>query len=174
MDEGKSKTTEVKGVQGEESEEIKSPKRKVVRVESEATQDYAREAESTDQEEVEELSFQPSAISFPQKMIFRCDIKAAKKLSASGGRHHHSFFFDAFLKPLLQISAGSDYFTFTLFASFSDRQLEALLLYLPLQLFQNLFCRPHGLLVPSTHQSCHVIHEHPQFLWRMNFGNLTE
>ena len=32
-----------------------------------------REAKSTDQEEAEELSFVPSAISVPQKLMFRCD-----------------------------------------------------------------------------------------------------
>ena len=52
---------------------IKSPKRKVIRLEFQETQDYVREAKSTDQEEVEELSFVPSAISVPQRMIFRCD-----------------------------------------------------------------------------------------------------
>ena len=39
------------GVQGEEGEEIKSPKRKVIRVEPEETQDYVREAKGTDPEE---------------------------------------------------------------------------------------------------------------------------
>ena len=60
------------GVSGEEGEEIKSPKRKVIRVEFEETQDYVSEAKNTDQEEVEELSFAPSAISVQQKMTFRC------------------------------------------------------------------------------------------------------
>ena len=74
MDEGTSKITEVKnGVPGEEGEESKSPKRKIIRVESEETQDFVREAKRTDQEEAEELSFVPSAISVPQKLIFRCD-----------------------------------------------------------------------------------------------------
>ena len=40
------------------------------RVESEETQGYVREAKSTDQKEAEELSFVPSAISVPQKLIF--------------------------------------------------------------------------------------------------------
>ena len=40
-----------------------------------------REAKSTDQEEVEELSFVPCAINVPQKLVFRC---AAKRPSASG------------------------------------------------------------------------------------------
>ena len=38
-----------------------------------------REAKSTDQEEVEELSFVPSAISVPQKMIFCCDSQCSEK-----------------------------------------------------------------------------------------------
>ena len=41
-------------VPGEEGEEIKSPKGKVIRVEPEETQDYVREAKSAEQEEVEE------------------------------------------------------------------------------------------------------------------------
>ena len=57
------------GVQGEEGEEIKSLKRKVIRVDSEETQDYVRKAKSTDQEEAEELIFVPSAISVPQKAV---------------------------------------------------------------------------------------------------------
>ena len=44
-------------VPGEEGEEIESPKRKIIRVESEETQDYVREAKDMDQEEAEELSF---------------------------------------------------------------------------------------------------------------------
>ena len=67
------------GVPGEEGEEIKSPKRKTVRVESEETQVYAREAKDTDQEEAEELSFSPSAISVPRKPKFRCDNQCSEK-----------------------------------------------------------------------------------------------
>ena len=67
------------GVLGEEGEEMKSSKRKILRVESEETQDYVREAKSTDQEEAEELSFVPSAISVPQKLIFRCDNQCTEK-----------------------------------------------------------------------------------------------
>ena len=55
---------------GEEGEEIKSAKRKIIRVESEETQDYVREASDMDQEEAEEISFVPSAISVPQKPLF--------------------------------------------------------------------------------------------------------
>ena len=40
-----------------EGEEIKSPKRKVIRVESEETQDYVKEAKSTEHEEEEEKGF---------------------------------------------------------------------------------------------------------------------
>ena len=36
--------------------EVKSPKRKVIRVESEETQDYVREANDMNQEEAEEIS----------------------------------------------------------------------------------------------------------------------
>ena len=52
---------------GEDSEEVKSPKRKVIGVESEERQDYVREANDMNQEESEEISFVPSAISVPQK-----------------------------------------------------------------------------------------------------------
>ena len=58
---------------GEEGEEVKSPKRKVIRVESEETQDNVREAKDLNQEEAEEISFVPSAISVPPKPLFRCD-----------------------------------------------------------------------------------------------------
>ena len=44
-------------------EEVKSPRRKVIRVESEDTQDYVTEAKDLDQEEAEEISFVPSALS---------------------------------------------------------------------------------------------------------------
>ena len=67
------------GVPGEEGEDVESPKRKVIRVESEETQDCVREAKSKDQEEAEELSFVPSAISVPQKLMFRCDSQCSGK-----------------------------------------------------------------------------------------------
>ena len=51
---------------GEEGEEVKSPKRKEIRVESEETQDYVRETNDMNQEEGEEISFVPSAISVPK------------------------------------------------------------------------------------------------------------
>ena len=52
----------------------KSPKRKVMRVESEETQ-----AKDLNQEESEEISFVPSAISVPQKPLFRCDNQCSEK-----------------------------------------------------------------------------------------------
>ena len=57
----------------EESVEIQSPKRKVIRVETEETQDYVREAKSSEYEEEEERTFVPSAVSVPLKPLFRCD-----------------------------------------------------------------------------------------------------
>ena len=64
---------------GEEGEEIKSPKQKIFRVESEETQDYVREATDMNQEEAEEISFVPSAIGVPQKPLFRCDNQRSEK-----------------------------------------------------------------------------------------------
>ena len=64
---------------GVEGEEVKSPKRKVTRVESEETQDYVRETNDRNQEEAEEISFVPSAISVPQKPLFRCDNRCSEK-----------------------------------------------------------------------------------------------
>ena len=78
--EGKPKITKVKvACQERKVEKKKSPKRKVILAESEETQDYVGEAKSTDQEEVEELSFVPSAISVPHKMIVRCDNQCSEK-----------------------------------------------------------------------------------------------
>ena len=53
------------GVSQAESAEIKSPKRKVVRVESEEIQDYVCEMLTINMEEAEELAFVPSALSEP-------------------------------------------------------------------------------------------------------------
>ena len=64
---------------GEEGEEVKSPKRKVIRVESEETQDYVREVKDPSQKGAEEISFVPSAISVPQKPLFRCDNGCSEK-----------------------------------------------------------------------------------------------
>ena len=54
-----------------EGEEIKSPKKKVIRVESEETQDNVREVESTKYEE--KRTFVTSAVSVPLEPLFRCD-----------------------------------------------------------------------------------------------------
>ena len=53
--------------------------RKGIRVESEEAQDYVREANGMDQEEAEEISFVPSAISVPQKPLCRCDNQCSEK-----------------------------------------------------------------------------------------------
>ena len=63
----------------DEGEEIESPKRKVIRVESEETQDYVREAKSTEYEEEEQRTFLPSAVSVPLKPLFRCDNHCTEK-----------------------------------------------------------------------------------------------
>ena len=57
----------------------KSPKRKIIRVESEETQDHVREANDMDQEEAEEISFVPGAISVQEKPLFRCDNQCSEK-----------------------------------------------------------------------------------------------
>ena len=62
-----------------ESGEMKSPRRKVIRVELEETQDYVRGAKSTEQEEMEERIFVPSAASVPQKPLFRCGNECSEK-----------------------------------------------------------------------------------------------
>ena len=51
----------------------------MIRVESEETQDFVREANDLDQEEGEEISFAPSAISVPQKPLFRCDSQCSEE-----------------------------------------------------------------------------------------------
>ena len=59
---------------------MKSEKRSVIRVGSEETKDYVREAKSAEQEEVEEWIFVPSAISVPQKPLFRVDNQCSEKI----------------------------------------------------------------------------------------------
>ena len=51
---------------GEEGEDIESPTRKLIRVESEETQDYVKETLDLTREKARERSFVPSAISVPQ------------------------------------------------------------------------------------------------------------
>ena len=53
--------------------------RKVIRVESEETQDYVREAKSSEHEEEEERTFVPSAVSDPLKPLFRCHNQCSEK-----------------------------------------------------------------------------------------------
>ena len=69
---------------GEEGEEInEKPEEKIIPVESEETQDYVRKAKDTDQEEAEEMSFVPSAISVARKPMVRCDNQYSEKTAAS-------------------------------------------------------------------------------------------
>ena len=63
----------------EESFEIQSPKRKVIRVKSEETQDYVRETLALSQEEGEELGFVPSALGEPRGAIYRRDNRCSAK-----------------------------------------------------------------------------------------------
>ena len=57
-----------------EGEEIRNPKRKVIRVESEELQDYVREEKITEFEEEKQRTFIPSAVGVPLKPLFRCDL----------------------------------------------------------------------------------------------------
>ena len=80
MNGGKLKLAEVKVTcQEKKAKKLNGPKRKIIRVESEETQDCVREAKFTDQEGAEELSFAPSAISVPRKPMFRCDKQCSEK-----------------------------------------------------------------------------------------------
>ena len=57
------------------------PKRKVIRVESEETQDYVRESMNLGPEEAEEINFVPSAISILQRPMFSCHNRCSGKES---------------------------------------------------------------------------------------------
>ena len=72
----------MEGVPQAESAEIKSTKRKMIRVESEETQDYVCEMLTISPEEAEELAFVPSALSQPRKP-FTCAPTAALKKAVS-------------------------------------------------------------------------------------------
>ena len=63
----------------EASAEVQSPKRKVVRVETEETQDYERESLAISQEEAEEMGFVPSAVGEPRGAIYWCDNRCSEK-----------------------------------------------------------------------------------------------
>ena len=60
-------------------------KRKVIRVESEETQDYVREPKDLSQEEAEEISFVPSAISVPKKPLFHYGNRCSEKKTSISG-----------------------------------------------------------------------------------------
>ena len=62
-----------------EGEEIRSPKKKVIRVESEEIQDYVREEKSTEFEEEKQRTFTQSAVGVPLKPLFRCDKQCSEK-----------------------------------------------------------------------------------------------
>ena len=64
---------------------LRARRRKVIRVESEETQDYVSGANYMNLEEAKEKSFVPSAISVPQKPLFSGDeLSAGTGPSASG------------------------------------------------------------------------------------------
>ena len=63
----------------EESFLIQSPKRKVIRVESEEAQDYMRETLAISQEEAEEMGFVPCALSEPRGPIHWCNSRCSEK-----------------------------------------------------------------------------------------------
>ena len=63
----------------EASVAIQSPKRKVIRVESEETQDYVCETLAISQEEAEELGFVLSALSEPRGPTHWCDNRCSEK-----------------------------------------------------------------------------------------------
>ena len=67
------------------SAEIKSPKRKVIRVESEETQDYVCEMLTISPEEAEELASVPSALSEPRGAIYFCDNRCSEKKRSDAG-----------------------------------------------------------------------------------------
>ena len=63
----------------EGSVEIQSPTRKVIRVESEETQDHVRETLAISQEEADEMGFVPSALSEPRRAVYWCYNRCSEK-----------------------------------------------------------------------------------------------
>ena len=63
----------------EASAEVQSSQRKVIRVESEETQDYVRETLAISQAEAEELGFVPSALGEPRWAVCWCDSRWSEK-----------------------------------------------------------------------------------------------
>ena len=68
----------------EASAEIQSPKRKVIRVESEETQDNVRETLAISQEEAVEMGFAPSALMNHEEPFIGVTIDAVKRPSDTG------------------------------------------------------------------------------------------
>ena len=68
----------------EASAEMQSPRRRVIRVESEETQDYVRETLAISQEAAEEMCFVPSALGEPQGPLICATIDAVKRPSDTG------------------------------------------------------------------------------------------
>ena len=62
-----------------EGEEIRTPRRKVILVESEETQGNMGEGTSSEFEEEKERTFIPSAVSVPLKPLCRCDEQCNEK-----------------------------------------------------------------------------------------------
>ena len=58
---------------------VRSPKRKVIRVESEETLDLVRETLGISQEEAEEMGFVPRALGEPRGPIYWCDNRCSEK-----------------------------------------------------------------------------------------------
>ena len=67
------------GVPQAESAEIQSPNRKVLRAESEETQDYVCGMLTISLEEAEEFAFVPSALSEPRRAIYFCENRCSEK-----------------------------------------------------------------------------------------------
>ena len=63
----------------EASVEIQSSIRQVIRVESEATQDYVRETLAISQEEAQEMGFVPSVLGEPRGVIYWCDNRCSEE-----------------------------------------------------------------------------------------------
>ena len=57
----------------EEGAEVQSPKRKIIRVESDETQDHVRDSLNFGWDEAEAISFVPSALTIARGPVFWCD-----------------------------------------------------------------------------------------------------
>ena len=75
---GVEKLKEAEMAPPEESAEIQSSKRKVIRAESEETQDYVCETLAISQEETQEIAFVPSALSESRGPIHWCDNRCSE------------------------------------------------------------------------------------------------